>query len=81
MTIKDEFGQHLDQLKDHLGHANCHRNFIDYCKGLMLPLQRKSVESIAAAMDHENVRSRHQGLHQFVADSAWSDRALLDVAW
>lgn len=81
MTIKDEFAQYLDQLKEHLGHANRHRNFIDYCKALMLPLQRKSVEPMAAAMDHENVRSRHQGLHHFVADSKWSDRALLEAAW
>ena len=81
MTIIEDFSQYLDELKQHLGHARRHCNFTDYCKGLILPIERKSVEPMAAALDHENVRSRHQGLHHFVADSAWSDRAILDAAW
>ena len=86
MKMVDEFSQYLDLLKQGLGNnarsnPSRHRNFIDYCKGLMLPLERKSVEPMAAVMDHENVRSRHQGMHHFVADSPWSDRAILDKAW
>lgn len=81
MSIKNQFNLYLDQLKQHLGHATRQPNFINYCKGLLLPIDRKSVEPMAAALDHENVRSRHQKLHNFVADSPWSDRAILDAAW
>lgn len=47
----------------------------------MLSLERKSVEPMAAAVDPHNVRSQHQSLHHFVADSNWSDRILLDKCW
>ncbi len=48
-----------------------------YCSGLMLPLQRKSVEAMAAHLDPTRVRARHQVLHHFVAKSDWSDAAVL----
>lgn len=43
----------------------------------MLPIERKSVEPLAAHMDPLHVRSKHQSLHHFVADSEWSDQAVL----
>ena len=43
----------------------------------MLPLSRKSVEPMAAHVDPRKVRSRHQSLHHFVADAAWSDEQML----
>ena len=55
-----------------------HGSLKDYCKGLMLPLERKSVEPIAAAIEPDNVRQKHQSLHHFVADAPWSDQAVLD---
>jgi SRSO17 transposase len=43
----------------------------------MLPVQRKSVEPMAAHLAPTRVRSEHQRLHHFVADAAWSDAAVL----
>lgn len=49
----------------------------NYVKGLMLPIERKSVEPMAARLAPGNVRQVHQSLHHIVAESAWSDDALL----
>jgi SRSO17 transposase len=49
----------------------------NYTKGLLLPLERKSVEPMAARLAPGNVRRMHQSLHHIVADAAWSDAALL----
>jgi SRSO17 transposase len=43
----------------------------------MAPLKRKSVELTAAQLAPMATRARHQSLHHFVADSAWSDEQLL----
>jgi SRSO17 transposase len=43
----------------------------------MAPLNRKSVEPMAAHLAPTATRSRHQSLHHFVADSAWSDEEML----
>lgn len=39
----------------------------NYCQGLMLPLKRKSMEALAAALDPFHVLTLHQSLRQFVA--------------
>jgi SRSO17 transposase len=44
----------------------------------MLPLKRKSVEPLAASIDPLHVSSLHQSLNHFVAQSPWSDRAVLE---
>jgi SRSO17 transposase len=49
----------------------------NYIKGLMLPIERKSVEPMAARLAPGNVRQMHQSLHHIIADAAWSDAALL----
>ncbi len=43
----------------------------------MLPIERKSVEPMAARLAPGNVRQMHQSLHHIVADAPWSDEALL----
>ena len=78
MSYETELTNYLDDLCAALGHRNRHAPFQGYCKGLMLPIERKCVEPIAAHIDPGNVRSRHQSLHHFVADAPWSDRKLLD---
>jgi SRSO17 transposase len=45
--------------------------------GLMLPLERKSVEPMAASMDPLHASARHQALHHFVAKADWSDEQML----
>ena len=49
----------------------------NYCRGLLLPGERKSVEPMAARLAPENVRRMHQSLHHLVADAPWSDEEML----
>jgi len=77
----DKYQEYLEYLCKGLGHADRNRSLIDYCKGLMLPLERKSIEPIAAQHDPYNVRSKHQSLHHFVADSDWSNKEILSRAY
>jgi len=68
---------YLDTLAGALGHADREAGLKGYCRGLMLPLERKSVEPMAAHLDPRHVRARHQALHHFVSQSEWSDAAVL----
>ena len=49
----------------------------NYCTGLLLPGERKSVEPMAARLAPDNVRRMHQSLHHVVADAPWSDEDVL----
>ena len=50
---------------------------MDYCTGLLMPGERKSVEPIAAIVSPARVAAAHQSLLHFVGQSAWSDEAML----
>ena len=69
---------YLDALTRCTGHADRVVPMENYTKGLLLPLERKSVEPMAARLAPGNVRQMHQSLHHIVADAAWSDTALLE---
>ena len=77
MELLGEFDEYLEHLCGALGHADRNAGLMDYCRGLMLPIERKSVEPLAAHTDPLHVQSKHQSLHHFVADSDWSDKAVL----
>jgi SRSO17 transposase len=64
----------LAQAAEHADRAVPLKN---YCTGLLLPGERKSVEPMAARLAPENVRRMHQSLHHVVADAPWSDEAVL----
>jgi SRSO17 transposase len=49
----------------------------NYCKGLLLPLERKSVEPMAARLAPHDVRRMHQSLHHLVAEAPWDDEEML----
>jgi len=68
---------YMDGLTRAAGHADRIVPIENYTKGLMLPIERKSVEPMAARLAPGNVRRMHQSLHHIVADAAWSDDALL----
>jgi SRSO17 transposase len=72
-----EFDRYMAHLCAGLGHSDRHAGLRGYCTGLMAPLARKSVEPMAAHLAPAATRSRHQSLHHFVADSAWSDQEML----
>lgn len=67
----------MAHLGEGLGHADRQGGLRGHCSGPMAPLQRKSVEPMAAHLAPSATRSRHQSLHHFVADSAWSDEQML----
>jgi SRSO17 transposase len=68
---------YLDGLTQAAGHADRVVPIENYTKGLMLPIERKSVEPMAARLSPGNVRQMHQSLHHMVAEAAWSDDAVL----
>ncbi len=72
-----EFERYMAHLSAGLGHLDRHAGLRGYCTGLMAPLKRKSVEPMAAHLAPAATRSRHQSLHHFVADAAWSDEQML----
>lgn len=45
------FSAYLDELSAGLGYADRAAGLHGYCRGLMLPLERKSVEPLAAHLD------------------------------
>ncbi|HXK29890.1 MAG TPA: IS701 family transposase [Candidatus Binatia bacterium] len=72
-----EFERYMKYLCEALGHQDRHTGFTDYSRGLMLPIERKSVEPLAAHIDPGHVSAKHQSLHHLVADSEWCDVAVL----
>jgi SRSO17 transposase len=71
------FAAYLESLSQAAGHADRAVPVKNYCKGLLLPGERKSVEPMAARLAPENVRRMHQSLHHVVADAPWSDEEML----
>ena len=71
------FAAYVDSLAGVLGHADRAAPMMDYCTGLLLPGERKSVEPIAAIVAPARVAAEHQSLLHFVGQSAWSDEAML----
>jgi SRSO17 transposase len=59
------------------GHEDRHAPLKNYCRGLLLPGERKSIEPMAARLDPESVQSMRQSLHHLVAKAPWSDEAIL----
>lgn len=78
MNAAQRFEAYMEHLAEGLGHADRHAGLKGYCTGLMLPLERKSVEPIAAGVDPMHVSARHQSLHHFVAKAQWSDEEMLN---
>jgi SRSO17 transposase len=68
---------YLDSLALAAGHADRVVPLKNYCKGLLIPGERKSVEPMAARLAPENVRRMHQSLHHLVAEAPWSDEEML----
>ena len=77
MPKPTELERYTAHLCDALGHADRHAGLVDYCRGLMLPIERKSVEPLAAHINPFQVSAKHQSLHHFVAKADWSDELVL----
>jgi SRSO17 transposase len=76
-TSESRFATYVEGLVSVIGHADRARPLRDYCLGLMMPCERKSVEPMAAATAPERTAAQHQSLLHFVGEGRWSDETVL----
>src|SRR5215208_811746 len=74
---RERFGAYVDALAEVIGHADRAAPLRDYCLGLLLPGERKSVEPIAAVAAPARVSGQHQSLLHFVGNAPWSNARVL----
>jgi len=74
---QERFAAYVEALAAVIGHADRAEPLRDYCRGLLLPGERKSVEPIAAVTAPARVSAKHQSLLHFVANAPWSDERVL----
>src|SRR6185437_8637264 len=71
------FSAYVEGLTSAIGHADRAKPLRDYCVGLMMPCERKSVEPMAAITAPERTAAQHQSLLHFVGEGNWSDEKVL----
>jgi SRSO17 transposase len=71
------FAAYVDGLTSVVGHADRTGPLRDYCTGLILPGERKSVEPMAAKTAPARTAAQHQSLLHFVGIAPWSDERML----
>src|SRR6266705_1289238 len=74
---ESRFAAYVEGLSTVIGHADRVGPLRDYCVGLMMPGERKSVEPMAAVTAPARTAAQHQSLLHFVGQSAWSDTEVL----
>jgi SRSO17 transposase len=75
--IESRFTRYVDGLVSVIGHADRTGPLRDYCTGLVMPLERKSVEPMAAITAPGRTAAQHQSLLHFVGQGGWSDATVL----
>ena len=75
-TVKRGFWP-VEGLTSVIGHAYRAKSLRDYCLGLMMPCERKSVEPMAAITAPERTAAQHQSLLHFIGEGRWSDEKVL----
>ena len=76
-TCEERLESYIDGLASVIGHADRVKPLHDYCVGLMLPLERKSVEPMAAKTAPARTSAKHQSLLHFVGKGQWSHEKVL----
>src|SRR5215207_5873441 len=74
---ESRFAEYVEGIVSVIGHADRARPLRDYCTGLMLPCERKSVEPMAAVTAPGRTAAQHQSLLHFVGEGRWSDERVL----
>lgn len=77
---EQRFDQYVTLLTEAVDHADRAKPLSDYCTGLLLPVERKSIEPIAAQVAPDKAKAEHQSLQQFITDAPWRDGPVLGVA-
>ena len=73
----ERFSRYVEGLARVIGHADRVKPLRDYCSGLMMPCERKSVEPMAAVTAPGRTAAQHQSLLHFVGQASWSDEKVL----
>jgi SRSO17 transposase len=71
------FASYVEALVEVIGHADRAEPLNDYCVGLLMPGERKSVEPMAAIVAPARVSAKHQSLLHLVGQAPWPDEAVL----
>src|SRR6266571_6903815 len=71
------FSAYVEGLTSVIGHADRAKPLRDYCLGLMMPCERKSMEPMAAITAPERTAAQHQSLLHFIGEGGWSDEKVL----
>jgi SRSO17 transposase len=74
---ESRFVAYVDGLASVIGHKDRIGPLRDYCRGLMLPCERKSVEPMAAVTAPSRTSAQHQSLLHFVGEGRWLDDTVL----
>jgi len=74
---ESRFANYVEGLVGAIGHADRAVPLRDYCLGLLVPGERKSVEPMAAVTAPARVAAQHQSLLHFVGNAPWSDERVL----
>ena len=74
---ESRFAAYVEGLVSVIGHKDRAGPLRDYCVGLMMPGERKSVEPLAAVTAPARVAAQHQSLLHFVGAGGWSDEKVL----
>lgn len=74
---ESRFAAYVEALGAAVGHADRVAPLRNYCAGLLLPGDRKSIEPMAARVEPGRVQAAHQSLHHLIAKADWSDAAML----
>src|ERR1700751_4708505 len=74
---ESRFTAFVEGLTSVIGHADRAKPLHDYCTGLVMPCERKSVEPMAAVTAPARVWAQHQSLLHFVGEAPWSDERVL----
>jgi SRSO17 transposase len=74
---ESRFAAYVEGLVSVIGHADRAAPLRDYCLGLVMPGERKSVEPMAAVTAPSRVAAQHQSLLHFVGNAPWSDEKVL----
>src|ERR1700751_4427065 len=74
---ESRFSAFVEGLVSVIGHADRARPLFDYCIGLIMPGERKSVEPMAAVTAPDRTAAQHQSRLHFVSQSPWADVGVL----
>ena len=74
---ESRFLGYVEGLVSVIGHADRAGPLRDYCVGLVMPCERKSVEPMAAVTAPDRTAAQHQSLLHFVGNAPWSDEQVL----